>query len=326
MSELPATPIRRPRRLRAGDTVTIVAPATPWENRSELLRAVAALEGWGLVVRLGEHLDDRHGYLAGRDADRAADINAAYRDPEVKAIFCLQGGYGSARLVPHLDRDAISAHPKPLCGYSDITVLHLAIQAWSDPPTISFYSNGPSGLGAARVTSLSRSTMQRALFSDEPYGEIPHDPDDPYVRVITPGVAKGRLTGGCLELVRQTLGTPIEIDTTDRILYLEDVDIHTYTLDGQLTQLRNAGKLESCAGIVIGELKGAEWRDDHAAFMQELSVEDVLEDLIAPLGIPCIYGLPIGHGKHHATVPNGAMAMLDADAGRLVVEEIVTSE
>jgi muramoyltetrapeptide carboxypeptidase len=326
MSQPTSDPVRKPRRLRAGDTVALVAPASPWENRSELLRAIAALEGWGLTVRLGTHVNDRHAYLAGRDDDRAADLNAAFGDPEVAGIICLQGGYGSPRLLPLLDREAISANPKALCGYSDITAIHLAIQAWSEPGTISFYSNGASGLGAAEVSDFSRATMHRALFSDEAYGPIPPNPDDPYIRTITAGVAHGRLTGGCLDLVCQTLGTPIEIDTTDRILYLEDLDSDTYQLDSRLVHLRNAGKLEAAAGIVIGELHRVGWREDRAAFMQDMSIEDVLEEVIGPLGVPCIHGLPIGHGKHHVTVPHGAMATLDAGAGTLTVTEVVTAD
>lgn len=318
--------VRKPRRLRPGDTVAIVAPATPWEARSELSRAVAGLEAWGLEVVLGTHINDRHGYLAGRDEDRAADLAWAFRDPAIRAVFCLQGGYGTPRLVPLLDREAIAGNPKPFCGYSDITTLHLAIQAWAPVPTITFYSNSASGVGSADTTELSRGSMHRALFSSEPYGAIPPDPDDPYVRTITGGTARARLTGGCLDLVRQTLGTPIEIDTRDRILYLEDLDIDAYVLDGGLTHLRNAGKLDQAAGIVIGELKNVGWRADRAAFMQDMSIEDVLEEVIGPLGIPCIYGLPIGHGKHHVTVPHGALATLDADAGTLVIDEVVTAD
>lgn len=326
MHEGTAVEVRRPRRLREGDTVAVVAPASPWENRSELLRAVAGLESWGLQVRLGAHVNDRHGYLAGSDADRAADLNAAFADPEVAAIVCLQGGYGSSRLLPYLDRAAIAGNPKALCGYSDLTTLHLALEAWSEAPTISFYSNGASGVGSASTSAFSRGTLRRALFSDEPFGEIPADPDDPWVRTITGGAARGRLTGGCLSLVVATLGTPIEIETEGRILYLEDVDMPTYQLDGLLTHLRNAGKLEVCAGVVMGELKGVGWRDDRAAFMQDLSVEDVLEELLGPLGVPVIHGLPIGHGKHHVTVPHGALATLDADAGTLVIDEVVTAD
>jgi muramoyltetrapeptide carboxypeptidase len=317
--------VRRPPRLRPGDTVAIVAPASPWESRSELLRGVHALEtDWRLRVRLGRHVNDRHGYFAGRDEDRAADINEAFADPEVRAILCLQGGYGSPRLVRHLDRGVIAANPKALCGYSDITTLHLAVQKWSG--TVSFYSNGAAGVGSPDVTAFSKGTMHRALFSDEPYGEIPPNPDDPYVRTITGGVASGDLTGGCLTLVQATLGTPIEIETAGRILFLEDLDMDAFAFDTKLVQLRDSGKLEAAAGIVIGEMKNSGWRFDRASFMQDFSLEDVLEEVVGPLGVPCIYGLPIGHGKHHVTVPYGARATLDADAGTLTVDEVVTAD
>jgi muramoyltetrapeptide carboxypeptidase len=311
---------RRPPRLRPGDTVGLVAPANPWANRSEVLRAVAALEAWGLQVRRGGHLDDRHGYMAGRDPDRAADVNAMLRDPEVRAIVCLQGGYGSARLLPYLDRDAFAANPKAFCGYSDITFLHLAALAWGDG--ITFYSNGAAGLGAHDVTEPSKRSLQRALFSDEPYGEIGPNPDDPWIRTIRGGRATGRLTGGCLGLIENTFGTPIEIDTRGRILVLETVEeAHVYEIDAHLTHLRNAGKLDDVAGVVVGDMPGR-----HSGVTQELSVEDVLEELLEPLGVPVIAGLPVGHGKHHFTVPLGATATLDADAGRLVVEEVVTAD
>ena len=299
--------------------MAVVAPANPWENRSEYLRAVEALERWDLRVRPGAHVNERHGYLAGRDEDRAADLNAAFADPDVRAVFCLQGGYGSQRIVPLLDRDTIAANPKALCGYSDITTLHLALQAWSQ--TISFYSLGAKGVGAPDTTDFSRESLRRALFSDGPYGEVPRNPDDPYVRPICGGTARGRLTGGCLTLVARTLGTPIEIDTRDRILVLEDVDIETYAIDSLLTQLRDAGKLEEAAGIVFGETKAK-----YSGNAQELSLEDVLEELLQPLAVPVIHGLPFGHGKHHATVPLGAQAILDGDAGTLTVDEVVTAD
>ena len=310
----------KPPRLRSGDTVGIVAPANPWANRSELQRALAALDAWGLEVRLGDHVNDRHGYMAGRDEDRAADLNAMWRDPDVKAILCLQGGYGSPRLIPLLDRDAIAANPKALCGYSDITALHLAVAAWGD--TITFYSNGALGVGAHEVTDFSKESLRRALFSDEPYGQIGPNPDDPWVTTIHGGRATGRLIGGCFGLVEGTIGTQIEIDTRDRILFLETIEDHeTYLVDTGLTHLRNAGKLDGVAGVVLGDAPGK-----HSGVTQELSIEDVYEELLLPLGIPVIAGLPIGHGKHHATVPVGAMATLDADEGTLVVEEVVTAD
>jgi muramoyltetrapeptide carboxypeptidase len=312
--------VNKPPRLRPGDTVGLVAPANPWENRSELQRGLAALEAWGLQVKLGDHVNDRHGYMAGRDEDRAADLNAMWRDPEVKAILCLQGGYGSPRLIPLLDRDAIASNPKALCGYSDITALHLAVAAWAG--TITLYSNGALGVGAHDVTDFSKETLRRALFSDEPYGQIGPNPDDPWVTTIRGGTARGRLIGGCFGLVEGTIGTSIEIETRDRILFLETTEDHeTYLIDTGLTHLRNAGKLEGVAGVVLGDARGK-----HSGTTQELSIEDVYEELLLPLGVPVIAGLPIGHGKHHATVPVGAMATLDADAGTLVVDEVITAD
>src|SRR6266853_4524938 len=165
----------KPARLRAGDTVGIVAPASSWENRSELLRGIAGLEAWGLEVKLGTNVNHRHGYMAGRDEDRAADLHAILADPEVKAIVCLQGGYGTPRLIPLLDEGVFAANPKALCGYSDLTTLHLAASRWGN--VVSFYSNGVTGIGAPEVTDFSKASLRRALFSDEPYGSIGPNPD-----------------------------------------------------------------------------------------------------------------------------------------------------
>lgn len=311
--------MRKPPRLRPGDTVGVVAPASPWENRSEILRAVSALEAWDLQVLLGAHVDDRHGYFAGSDADRADDLHAMLAHPEVKAVFGLQGGYGSPRLIPLLDPAVFAGSPKALCGFSDLTTLHLAMARYGE--TISFYSNGASGVGSPEVTQWSKDLLHRALFSDEVYGPIPPSPDDPYVRTITGGTATGRLVGGCAGLVVSTIGTPIQIDPTGRIVVLEEIELPIDDFDAMLTHLRNTGLLAEAAGIVVGDIKMK-----RSGYVTELSVEDVVEELLGPLGIPVLMGLPIGHGKHHATVPLGAMATLDADAGTLVVEEVVTSD
>jgi muramoyltetrapeptide carboxypeptidase len=315
----PSDTPRKPRRLRPGDTVGVVAPASSWENRSELLRGVAGLEAWGLTVRLGDHINDRHGYMAGRDEDRAADLHAMLADPEIRAIVCLQGGYGMPRLIPLLDEQLFAANPKAICGYSDLTTLHLAAAKWGN--VISFYSNGASGVGSPEVTEFSKKSLHRALFSDEPYGPIGPNPDDPYVRTIVGGRATGQLAGGCAGLISSAIGTRLEPDYRGRIVILEEIEMEGYWLDGVLTQLRNAGLLDNVAGIVVGDIK-TKWSGGIA----ELSTEDIVEEVLGPLGVPLIFGLPIGHGKHHATVPFGASATLDADAGTLVVEEVVTAD
>ena len=310
---------RKPPRLRPGDTVAIVAPASSWENRSEILRGIAGLEAWGLTVRLGAHVNDRHGYMTGRDEDRAADLHAALADPEVRAIVCLQGGYGTPRLIPLLDEGLFRSNPKAICGYSDLTTLHLAASRWGN--VVSFYSNGAAGVGAPDVTEFSKASLHRALFSDEPFGPIGPDPDDPYVRTIRGGRATGRLAGGCAGLITSAIGTRLQPDLRGRIVILEEIELEGYVLDGMLTQLRNAGLLDDVAGIVVGDLK-TKWSGGIA----ELSTEDIVEEVLGPLGVPVVFGFPVGHGKHHATVPLGALATLDADTGTLVVEEVVTAD
>lgn len=310
---------RKPARLRPGDTVGIVAPASSWENRSEILRGIAGLEAWELKVKLGEHVDDRHGYMAGRDQDRLTDLHAILADPDVKAIVCLQGGYGTPRLIPSLDAGLFAANPKAICGYSDLTTLHLAASILGN--MISFYSNGASGIGAPEVSEFSKATLKRALFSDEPYGPIGPNPEDPWVRTIRGGRATGRLAGGCAGLLASAIGTRLQPDLRGRIVVLEEIELEGYVLDGLLTHLRNAGLFDGVAGIVVGDLK-TKWSGGIA----ELSSEDIVEEVLGPLGVPLIFGLPIGHGKHHATVPLGALATLDATAGTLVVEEVVTAD
>ncbi|HET9614539.1 MAG TPA: LD-carboxypeptidase [Candidatus Limnocylindrales bacterium] len=310
---------RKPRRLRAGDTVGICAPASSWENRSELLRAVSGLEAWDLRVRLADHVNDRHGYMAGTDDDRAADLHAMLRDPEIAAVMCLQGGYGTPRLIPLLDEAAFRDNPKLLCGYSDLTTLHLAQARWAN--VISLYSNGAAGIGAPDVTDFSKANLRRALFSDEPFGPIGPNPDDPYVRTIVGGRVTGRLAGGCAGLISSAVGTRLQPDFRGRIVVLEEIEMEGYWFDGYLTHLRNAGLFDGAAGIVIGDVK-TKWSGGIA----ELSTEDIVEEVIGPLGLPTILGLPVGHGKHHATVPFGALATLDGDAGTLVVEEVITSD
>jgi muramoyltetrapeptide carboxypeptidase len=310
---------RKPARLREGDTVGVVAPASSWENRSELLRGIAGLEAWGLKVKLGTNVNDRHGYMAGRDEDRAADLHAILADPAVRAIVCLQGGYGTPRLIPLLDEGVFAANPKALCGYSDLTTLHLAASRWSN--VISFYSNGASGIGSPEVTDFSKASLHRALFSDEPFGPIGPNPDDPWVRSVVGGRATGRLAGGCAGLLASAIGTRLQPDFQGRIVVLEEIELEGYVLDGFLTHLRNAGLFEGAAGIVVGDIK-TKWSGGIA----ELSTEDIVEEVLGPLRLPLIFGLPIGHNKHHATVPLGALATLDADKGTLVVEEVVTAD
>ncbi len=297
-------------------TIGVAAPASGFENRSEVLRGVEWWEERGYKVKLGEHVFDRDDYVAGDERDRAADLMAMFADPEVDVVQSLQGGYGSAQLIPHLDFEAIAANPKPFVGYSDITALHVAIRQRAGLAT--FYGYGLVGMGAKDGTDFSRDRLLQVLRG-EGAGEVPRDPDDPYVRAIRGGTVTAPLVGGCLWLLLQTMGTPWEIELDGAIFFFEDYDAPPWYVDGMLTQLGHAGKLAGVRGVVVGDMEKCDWREDRPEWPRSRSIEDVLEKHLEPLGVPVLYKLPLGHGKHLATLPLGVTATLDADARRLTV-------
>jgi muramoyltetrapeptide carboxypeptidase len=297
-----------------GGTIGVAAPASPYESRSDVLRSVEWWEGQGYRVKLAEHVFAQDDFVAGDPRDRAADLNALFADPEVDVVQCLQGGYGSAQAIPFLDFEAIAANPKPFVGFSDITALHVAIRQRIGLAT--FYGNGFLGVGATETTDFSRERLL-AVLRGEGAGEVPRDPDDPYVRALVGGKVTAPLVGGCLWLLLQTLGTPWEVELDGTILFFEDYHLPTYYLDGILTQLAQAGKLAGVRGVVVGEMVKCDWGDHPKGWPRTRSLEDVLEVHLEPLGVPVLYKLPLGHGKHLATIALGVTATLDADARTL---------
>jgi len=242
-------------------------------------------------------------------------------DPEVDVVQALQGGFGSSEILPYLDFDLIAANPKPFVGYSDITSLHVPIRQLAGFPT--FYGIGLVGIGSNETTDFTRERLLAVLRGDAA-GEVPRDPDDPYVRAIGPGRATAPLVGGCLWLLLQTLATPWELDTDGAILFFEDTHAPPYYVDGQLTQLRHAGKLDGLQGVVVGEMNRCDYGDlsrDVSDWRASKSIEDVLEKHLQPLGVPVLYKLPLGHGKHLASIPLGVRYTLDADARTLTADE-----
>ena len=306
--------------LPRGGTIGVAAPASPYDARSEILRGVEWWESQGYRVKLADGVFDRDDYVAGDPRRRAADLVALFEDPEVDVVQCLQGGYGSAQAIPHLDFDAIAANPKPFVGYSDITALHVAIRQRTGLATL--YGYGLVGVGAPETTGFTRDRLLAVLRGDG-LGEVPRDPDDPYVRSLHGGKVTAPLVGGCLWLLMQTMGTPWEIDVEGSILFFEDVKAPPYYVDGFLTQLAHAGKLQQAAGVVVGEMKDCDWGDQREAsdWARSRSLEDVLEQHLEPLGVPVLYKLPLGHGKHLASLPLGVRYTLDADSRNLTLEE-----
>jgi muramoyltetrapeptide carboxypeptidase len=308
------------RPLPDGGTIGIAAPASPYDSRSEVLRGVEWWEAQGYEVKLAPGIWERDDFVAGDAETRARDLNALFADPEVDVVQVLQGGYGSAQTIPHLDFDVIAANPKPLVGFSDITALHVAIRQRTGLATV--YGNGLSGVGASEITAFSKERLL-AVLRNGGVGEVPNNPDDPWLRTIRGGKVTAPLVGGCLWLLMQTMGTPWEIELDGAILFFEDVHTPPYHIDGELVQLGHAGKLDAVAGVVVGQMEKCDWGDlrQVSDWARSRSLEDVLEERLEPLGVPVLYGLPLGHGKHLAALPLGVTCTLDADARTLTVDE-----
>src|SRR3954451_2113660 len=314
-----SAPRIKPPALPERATIAVVAPASPPQTRSELEQATAYFEGRGHRVVLGPNARRVHGYLAGTDEERAADLQWALSEPGIDMVHALCGGYGTARLYDRIDWDAVG-DPRIVCGYSDVTALHLALARHAG--WVTFY--GPHFTRFTRrkdeLTEVTEDGFHRALRA-EPPGRVPEDPDDPYVLTVGQGTAEGPLAGGCLTLVASSLGTPYEPDFDGAIVVLEDLNEEPYMIDAHLNHLILAGKLDNAAGFVFGTDVNLKPLTIPEAVDSSLSIEEMLDELIAPLGIPAVANLPIGHGKHFVTIPLGARARLDATAKTLDVLE-----
>lgn len=307
-------PLVKPRRLRPGDTVGLISPAGITFEPVRLEIMEETLAALGLNTKHGPHLMDRWGYLAGADADRAADVNQMFADPDVDAVFAFHGGWGTARILPLLDYDAIRQNPKIVLGYSDITALLVALYARAGLVTF----HGP--LGNSTWNTFSADYLRRILFDAEPVTlQNPTDRGDNLaqvanrVRTITPGTVRGRLVGGNLTVLTALIGSAYLPDWTGHILFLEDINEDVYRIDRMLTQLKLAGVLDRIAGFVFGKCTDCDPGSGYSSF----TLEEVFIDHIRPLGIPAWHGAMIGHIEDKFTVPLGVEVEIDAEAGTI---------
>jgi len=293
-----------PSKLKVGDLVRFVSPASTPE-KDAVLRRAALLESWGLTVDFGRHVFDKHAYLAGTDEQRLADLNGAIRDPRVRAIFATRGGKGSYRIADRLDVRAIDKDPKFIVGFSDITILHLSACRHS----------GLIGIHGALVTDdagqfdIANCEALRDALMSPGYATIHASPDEPTSALSTRGTASGRLIGGNLDMVATAAGWALP-DLDGALLLLEATGMHLGQVDRQLTMLRKAGHLDGLAGIALGQFTGFDLE-------RNFTIIDLLRDHLAGVGVPVLGGLPLGHGSRPLAVPIGAMAVLAAGAGTL---------
>jgi muramoyltetrapeptide carboxypeptidase len=309
----------KPPALPDSATIAVVAPASPPQTRSEIEQATAYFESRGHEVILGPNHRKVHGYLAGTDEERAADLQWALSEPGIDMVHTLCGGYGVARLHDLIDWDSVG-DPRIVCGFSDITALHLALAAHAG--WVSFY--GPNFLRFTRrrkeLTEETEDWFHRA-FRPEPLGRVFEDPDDPYVLTVGEGVVEAPLAGGCLTLLCSSIGTPYEVQTDGCVVMVEDLNADPYLVDTALNHLVRAGKLDNAAGFVFGTDVNLQYQTLPEGIESTLSIEEMLDELIAPLGIPAIANVPLGHGKHMATMPLGVKVRLDGAGKSLEVLE-----
>lgn len=313
----------RPPRLRDGDTLGLVAPAGFVADRFGIAEIEDAVRAMGLVPKSAPHMTEREGYLAGSDKTRANDLTAMFADRSVRAIMAVRGGWGCARILPHLDYTTIRANPKLLCGSSDVTALHMALAACTGIASI----HGPNA-ASTWPPGAWQSFREVAFAGGTPTYTVPRDLAGGLgrtagrVRTFRGGKATGRLLGGNLSVLSALVGTPYLPDFTGAILFLEDTNEAEYRIDRMLTQLDLAGILGKVAGVVFGQCTNCE---NPGSSYGNFTIYEVLDRQFAALGVPAFQGALIGHIANQQSIPVGVMAEIDADAGTIRLLEAAVS-
>lgn len=302
-----------PKKIKTGDTIGIVSPASI-ENISSIDKGIKFFQDKGFNVKKGKHIYDKWGYFAGSDQSRAEDLMDMFLDDEVNMILCLRGGYGTMRILNYIDFNEISKHPKIFAGFSDITVLLNSIYQKSN--LITFHSPMLSSNFEDAYTS--ESFFYTLCEGDKPYSI--KNPNGYELITEIDGKAEGELAGGNISLLCSLMGTPYEVDFTDKILFLEEVKEEPYKIDRMLTQLLVSGKLQKCRGFVLGQFFDC----DAANLNRGFSLKEVLENRILSLKKPTFSNFMSGHMYPKLTIPIGAKVSLNFDKLCIDVLEPVT--
>lgn len=301
-----------PKPLQKGDTLGLISPSAATAERIQFDFAKEALEALGFKVKLGENLKNRRGHLAGSDAERADDLNNMFADPDVKAVTCIRGGSGAARILPLIDYKTIKNNPKPILGYSDITALHCAIH--SQTGLVTFH--GPNGSGS--WNSFNVSQFQKMFFDQSlvTFANEQVKGDDLVIKqnriqTLNPGTVQGKILGGNLTVLVSLSGTPYFPDFKDAILFIEDIAEDPYKIDRMMSTLALNGTLSKIKGFIFGQCTDCNPSGGYGS----LTLDDILDDYILPLGIPAYKGAMIGHVPKQFIVPVGLKIEMDASQG-----------
>ncbi len=313
----------KPKKLKLGDTIAVIATSSP-ADLDRVLKAEKGFKALGLNPVFYPSCFSSHGHLSGTDEIRLQDLHDAFINPEHKGIICLKGGAGATRLLDKIDYNIVKSNPKLFVGFSDVTALHLAFAAKIDLATV----HGPMALSEMfqyneeklTLDNFTVDSFKKAIFGSAPMGTI-ENPEGFDIQTIIQGTASGELVGGNLSLIAATLGTPYEIDTRGKILFLEDTHESNYVIDRLLTTLSLAGKFEDCNGIVLGTWTGCHAEEKKSYKGKDLSLAKIIEEVIMPFGKPMINGLYAGHNFPQISLPLGVKVTLDATNGKLTYIE-----
>lgn len=324
--------IIKPRAVRQGDTIGVIVPAGP-VDRERIERALGRVQERGFRVKTYGDIYRKRNYLAGDDATRAAELNAAFADPATSIIWCARGGYGVVRILDRIDFDLIRRNPKVLIGFSDITLLHTAI--YQRTGLITFHGPNlqdgfgkPDDMPAPNEAALWQALGARESGARSGSPATPHKGyqfdfggvDSLALLPIAGGIATGPLVGGNLAVLAGVMGTPFEIETAGCVLFLEDVSERAYRIDRYLSQFKLAGKLPAVAGILLGNFS----YDEGDKADDQKDALTVLEEYLGPLGVPVLAGFPAGHERFNLALPMGAQLRIDADQRSVTVCECPT--
>lgn len=305
----------RPKALSKGDTIGLISAsgATPPEK---LNAAIDSIEKLGFNVIVGETCRARHGYLAGSDELRAQDVNDMFRNPQVDGIFCIRGGYGATKILPRLDFAMIQANPKVFAGYSDVTALHIAFN--QQCKFVTYHTPMPSTeFITQNMDQYTWDSFRKQVMATDNNDLLLNPAQQPMTTLVS-GKATGQLIGGNLTLVTASLGTPYEIDTKGKILFLEDIDESEQRVDRMLTQLKLAGKLDDAAGLLLGAWTNCGPENpkhpDHS-----LSLQTIFEEILTPLQKPILMDLACGHCLPTMSLPLGRTIIVHAETQKIKV-------
>ncbi|MBP7216692.1 MAG: LD-carboxypeptidase [Candidatus Omnitrophica bacterium] len=302
----------KPRRLNKGDTIGIVAPAWTFEPDT-FKRGIEKLKDLGYKVKYDRSIFNKYWSMAGFDRERAEQINRMFADREVKAIFCAKAGYGSMRTIPYLDSKLIQKNPKIFIGYSDITILLSYL--YNTARMVVFHGPVVSDEIYEGMNNITLDYLLDAITVPKAIGELRF----PHLKTIREGKATGILVGGNLSMIVNSLATPYEFETDQKILYLEDIGEDLEVLDSYLMQLKLAGKLKKIKGLVFGRM--IDCIDESG---EKYKMQDIINDILHDVDVPTLYGFPSGHteeGEIDITLPFGVSVTLDADDPHLVINE-----